>query len=540
MSSFKEKEKKILEVVIDGTSVTLEDVEAVARHGARVKLTTDAAILDRIRESDALNDRLMAEGAPIYGVTTGFGDSVDRHIGLDRLEALQRNVIAYLGCGVGDYIPYEDCRAMLLARVNCLARGYSAVRMELIERLIEFLNRDIIPCVPAIGSLGASGDLVPGSYIAAVVMGKRDVYYRGEVRQAKEVLAENGIEPMVLEAKEGLAMVNGTHFMTGIAILALKDAERLAELADACTAMATEGLTGITGAFAPFLHDIAKPHPGSIASAARIRKLLKGSRLARDYAELVKEQGSLFAGVRRLEAKIQDKYSIRCAPQCIGALNEAITWARQILFIELNSSNDNPLYDIEGGVVRSGGNFSGFHIGLAADTLKMALASVADLLDRQFELLIDEKYNMGLGMCCTHPLPEDDPEAGTHHGLKGTQLVISALTAEALNACSPMTIFSRSTACHNQDKVSMAAAASRQAREVVDLTRMVIAIHLMLLCQAADLRGPEKLGEGTRKIYDAVRRVTPYVKRDREVRGDIEKVVELIRSGELNAIIAEA
>jgi len=357
------------------------------------------------------------------------------------------------------------------------------------------------------------------------------------VRPTPEVYAETGLAPMALEPKEGLAMVNGTNFMTGLAILAAGDALRLAAIADACTAMATEVLTSIAGPFEPFLHDVAKPHPGQIASARRIRSMLEGSGLVRRYEEVVKDVGVIDAGYRRVDAKIQDKYSIRCAPQCIGALYDAVAWGRGILEVELNSSNDNPLYDVDAGLVHSGGDFSGFHVGLAMDALKIAVASVADLLDRQFELINDEKYNMGLGMCCTSPLPETHPEAGTHHGFKGMQLAISAVTAEALNACTPMTVFSRSTACHSQDKVSMGAAAARQAREVVGLTQTVAAIHLLILCQAADLRGADRLGSGSRRVYDAVRAVSPFVQRDRELRADIERVVTLIASGQLSRAI---
>jgi histidine ammonia-lyase/phenylalanine ammonia-lyase len=497
-------------VIVDGESLKLEQVEAVARHRTPVALTSDPAILGRIRSSYDLNQRLLAGGTPIYGVTTGFGDSVDRHIGLDRAAALQANLITYLGCGVGDYLPTEECRAILVARVNCLAKGYSAVRPALVERLVELLNRDI------------------------VLMGQRAVYHRGRVRPAPEAYAETGLTPMALEPKEGLAMVNGTNFMTGLSILAATDALRLAGIADACTAMATEVLTSISGPFEPFLHDVVKPHPGQIASARRIRSMLEGSRLVRRYDEVVKEVGVIDAGYRRVDAKIQDKYSIRCAPQCIGALYDAVDWARRILEVELNSSNDNPLYDVDAGLVHSGGDFSGFHVGLAMDALKIAVASVADLLDRQFELINDEKYNMGLGMCCTSPLPETHPEAGTHHGFKGMQLAISAVTAEALNACTPMTVFSRSTACHSQDKVSMGAAAARQAREVVGLTQTVAAIHLLILCQAADLRGANRLGSGSRRVYEAVRAVSPFVEGDRELRADIERVVALIASGQLS------
>ena len=271
-------------IAIDGASLTLEDVDVVARGGAQVSLRGAPAVRDRIARSYVLNQELMGQGMPIYGVTTGLGDSVDRHIGLDRAARLQSNLIAYLGCGVGEYMPVEDCRAMLLARVNCLAKGYSAVRPALIERLIELLNRDIIPCIPAMGSVGASGDLIPASYIAAVVMGKREVFHAGRRRATEAVYAEAGLDAMTLEPKEGLAMVNGTNFMTAVGTPALLDAHRLGVIADACTALATEALTGITGPFDPFLHDTAKPHSGQVASAARTRRLLRGSRLARPSA----------------------------------------------------------------------------------------------------------------------------------------------------------------------------------------------------------------------------------------------------------------
>lgn len=526
-------------ISIDGSNLSLEQVVAVARDGASVELTRDDAVLGRIRKSRALNDELIANGVPIYGVSTGLGDSVDRHVGADRVAALQEGLITFLGCGVGDYLSVDECRAIVVARLNCLAKGYSAVRPELLDRLVTLLNRDLIPCIPKIGSIGASGDLIPSSYIAAVVMGRREVYDHGRVRPTAEAYADAGIEPLPLASKEGLAMVNGTNIMTGLAVLAVEDAQKLSILADAATALATETLTGISGPFEPFLHDVAKPHPGQMASARRIKRLLEGSQLARDYYETVSQLGTMDEGMRRLDIKIQDKYSVRCAPQCIGALNDALTWIRDTLTIELNSSNDNPLYDLDEGVVRSGGNFSGFHVGLAMDTLKVAVASVSDLLDRQFALLNDEKYNMGLGMCCTHPLPEDHPEAGTHHGFKGMQLAISALTAEALNACTPMTAFSRSSACHNQDKVSMGATAARQAREVVDLHKRVTAIHLLILCQAADLRGAENLAPGTKRVYDTVREVSAYVEGDRELRDDIERVVELIDSGKLVSAVEE-
>lgn len=523
---------------VDGHSLTLSALEAVAVEGAEVRLQLDPEARRRITDSYELNRRLVAEGRPLYGITTGVGKAVDRQIGSDRAAALQANLIRFLGCGTGERLPEEECRATVLARVNCLARGFSAVRPELIERLVQLLNLGVAPSIPALGSVGASGDLVPSSYVAAVVMGEREVFFSGSLHSAEAVHRQLGLEPLSLEPKEGLALVNGTCLMTGIGALATQRARRLAPVADACTALAVEVLRGVDAPFEPFLHEV-KPHPGQVRSAAQIRRLLSGSGLAREYASAVESLGTLKDGSRRLPLNLQDHYSLRCAPQCIGALYDGVEWVAGILATELNSSNDNPLYDLDAGEVRSGGNFAGFHVGLAMDTLKVAVASVADLLDRQFALINDEQYNNGLGVCCRHPLPDDHPEAGIHHGFKGMQLVISALTAEALNACTPMTVFSRSTACHNQDKVSMAATAARQARRVVDLTERAAAVHLLLLAQAADLRGVEALAPATRSVYEHVRELSAYVERDRPLDEDVERVASAIRSGDLARRIEE-
>jgi histidine ammonia-lyase/phenylalanine ammonia-lyase len=301
-----------------------------------------------------------------------------------------------------------------------------------------------------------------------------------------------GKEPLTLEAKEGLALLNGTHLMSGIAALNLLDAERVARVADVCTAMLCEALTGIVSAFHPFIMDV-KPHAGSRRSAAYIRALLEDSQLVRAYDRAIEEVGRIGEqGYRELPVKIQDNYSLRCAPQCIGALYDTLAWAREWVTIEINSANDNPLYNLENRQVYSGGNFSGFHIALAMDTLKTAVASVADLLDRQFELMVDEKYNNGLTPNLIARLPDDHPEKGVFHGFKTMQLAISALAAEALGKCMPMTVFSRSTECHNQDKVSMGTIAARDALRVLELTEQVAAAHLLACSQALRLRERSK------------------------------------------------
>lgn len=522
-------------VLLDGESLTLEAVEAVARHGATVQLLPDPHVRDHIQASCDLNEKMLKAGLPVYGVTTGFGDSVNRQVGLDKAYRVPEFEIRKNGCGRGPYLPEEQARAVVLARTNCLVRGNSAVRLILIENLLALLNKGITPCIREIGSVGASGDLIPGSYIAATLMGTREAYYKGSIVPAGEALAAEGIEPLVLGPKEGLAMTNGTQFMTGLGSLVTRDAIEVARVADICSAMAVEVLGGVTGPFHPFLQR-QKPHPGQWRSAAHIRSLLDGSSLARDYGQVVKGLGTMEKGFRILPIRIQDRYSLRCAPQFIGALYDCIEWVSQWLEVELNSSNDNPLYDVETETVHSGGNFTGGHVGLAMDTLRTALASVGDLIDRQFAQLVDDKFSNGLPSGLVHPLPQGHPDEGIYHGFKGMQLLMSSLVAEALQRCVPMTIFSRSTAAHNQDKVSMGATSARISREVLALVEEALAVHLIGLCQAADMRGAEGLG-GTRPVYDLVRSVSPYVKTDRELEEDISSVLNLIRSHQITRCV---
>ncbi len=520
-------------VVIDGCCLTLDDVAAVARGDAVVRLSEDPAVRGSMRRSVALNRDLIARGVPVYGITTGFGDSVHRQIPPEAAAALQEHLLRFLGNGTGALTPRETARAVVLIRANNLARGHSAVRPELVERLVELLNRDVIPVIPEEGSVGASGDLVPLSYVAATVVGERKVWHRGRVRPAVEALRCEGLEPLALEPKEGLALVNGTAFMSAFAALAAVDARRLAWLSDVCTALATEVLGGIAGPFQPFIHDVAKPHPGQVRSAANVRALLGGSRLARAYEDVVAEASGTNGHTRELPVQIQDKYSLRCAPQFTGVLWDTLDWVERWLSVEINSSTDNPLFDSASGAVVSGGNFSGGHVALAMDSLRTAVASVADLMDRQLELVVDEKFNHGLTPNLAPALPEGHPEAGLNHGFKGMQIACSSLTAEALSRCMPLTVFSRSTECHNQDKVSMGATAARHARDVVTLVEKVAAIHLIALCQAADLRGAGQLGTGTRAVYQQVRSRVAPLESDRPMQDDITAVLALIHSGAL-------
>jgi histidine ammonia-lyase/phenylalanine ammonia-lyase len=299
--------------------------------------------------------------------------------------------------------------------------------------------------------------------------------------------------------------------------------------------MASEALHGNRSHFAAFIHE-EKPHPGQVTSARRIAEILADSRLALEHSQVLGLSDALEDRTyQRLNRTIQDRYSIRCAPHVIGVLRDTIDWARRWIEIEINSSNDNPLFDTAGATVHSGGNFYGGHVVQAMDALKTAVANVADLLDRQLELLVDEKFNNGLTANLIAPVQADQWAAGLHHGFKGMQLACSAITAEALKSCTPASIFSRSTEAHNQDKVSMSPIAARDARTITELVQEVAAIHLLAACQAADIRGAGQLASRSRSVHELIRSVAPFVDTDRRLDTDIQAVLRLIHSGELVA-----
>src|ERR671910_33110 len=463
---------------LDGRSLTIEDVVVFSRRSEYASCALSAEAVEKIMATRALTQDLIGREVPIYGVSTGFGDSAHRQISASKTARLQQNMLRFLGSGTGPIASPEVTRAAMLLRANCLARGNSGVRLELVERLLFYLNNDVLPLIPERGSCGASGDLVPLSYVGAALVGEVEVLHDGEVKDSKELLSELSLEPLELEAKEGLALTNGTSFMSAFAALAVWDAEELALVSDLCTAMASEALLGNRGHFNVFIHE-QKPHPGQVESARVIRNLLADSELALD-------------------------------------------------------SEDNPLFDAASGRVQSGGNFYGSHITQAMDSLKIAVANLCDLMDRQLELVVDEKFNAGLTPNLIPFFDESDPEAGLHHGFKGMQLCCSAMTAEALKLSNPASVFSRSTEAHNQDKVSMGSIAARDARSIIELAQNVAAIHLLAVCQALDLRGAQKASPKTRAAHELVRSRVPFLDGDRRMDTDIKEIVDLIRSGELS------
>lgn len=509
-----------------------------AGHADCQRVTLADRAIERIDCSVALRDSLIASRQPIYGVTTGFGDSNVNHISPEGAAALQRNLIRYHLVGSGPIAPADVVRATMLIRANCLARGYSGVRREVIQLLLDCLANDMLPVIPERGSVGASGDLIPCCYLANALTGHGEVELKGKRLPAAQALAACGLRPAVLAPKEGLALINGTSFMSAFAVLAASESAELAFAADVCSALAVEVIKGNRGHFHPVVH-ACKPHPGQVRSAAAIRDLLEGSALCRDRDQVLSSNRQLGErSYQRLDHPLQDRYSLRCSPHVIGTLYDTLDWVGRWLEVEINSASDNPLFDADSQEVHNGGNFYGGHVGLAMDSLKICVASVGDLLDRQLSLVVDEKFSNGLP---ANLMPvSGDAEAGLHHGFKGAQIACTALIAEALRLGSPATAFSRPTESSNQDKVSMGTIAARDARTVTRLALDATAIHLAALCQAADLRGPHLLGVGTRAAYTLARKYVRFLDRDRRMDGELTDLASALRLGALReAVIAE-
>jgi histidine ammonia-lyase len=496
--------------VIGSDPVGVDDLLAIARGEASVRLDPSPAFRARIAAAASTLEARLGDGSAVYGVTTGVGASVENEIPASQRGEMPYHLMRFHGCGTGPILSETEAAAVVAIRLACLAKGRSGVRAELLERLCDLLNHRILPRIPERGSVGASGDLTPLSYLVAALVGEREVSFGGRVLPAAEALRLGGLEPLRLAPKESLALMNGTTVMTALACLASERAARLARFAAALTAVASEVTRGNPGHFDARIF-AWKPHPGSERAAGWIRSDLEGATPAPP-------------------ARLQDRYSLRCAPHVIGVLVEATEAARRTLEIEANGVDDNPLIDAETGEVLHGGNFYGGHVGFVMDGLKTAVASVADLLDRQLCLLCVPETSGGLA---ANLIAGSGAEALAHHGFKAMQIATSALAAEALKLTMPATAFSRSTESHNQDKVSMGTIAARDCRAVLDLAETVAAIMLLACCQAVDLRGDEAGSRRARALRDALRKRVPMLVEDRRQDLDIEAVLALYRSGEL-------
>ncbi len=503
------------------THITIENIVAIAEGKLSVALSNEKNFRERVDKGVSFLESLLREDGVIYGVTTGYGDSCTVQVPAHRVEELPLHLSRFHGCGLGEVFNEQQGRAILAARLASLTQGYSGVTPALLERLVLFINDNIVPVIPQEGSVGASGDLTPLSYIAAALMGERDVWYGGERRPALHVLNELALAPLTLRPKEGLALMNGTAVMTALACLAFVRANYLAQLAARITSMMSIALQGNANHFDEKLFSV-KPHPGQNQVAAWIRSDLPHNEVARNAKRL------------------QDRYSIRCAPHIIGVLVDSLPWLRQFIETELNSANDNPIIDGIGEHVLHGGHFYGGHIAFAMDALKNAVANIADLLDRQMALLMDTKFNHGLPANVSGASPE---RAMINHGFKAVQIGCSAWTAEALKLTMPASVFSRSTECHNQDKVSMGTIAARDCLRVLQLTEQVAAASVLAATQALALRKKqgelrdEQLTKAVRAMQDSVLTEFEFVDEDRPLEADLRHTIARIQRREWQLFI---
>ncbi len=498
--------------VIGTDLLSVGDVVDIATSRSSVVLADDPRFVGRIEAGAKYLERLLADGGTIYGVTTGYGDSCTVAVPPELVAELPLHLTRYHGCGLGDYLPTEAVRAVLVARLVSLAQGASGVRYVLLQRLVDLLNHDLLPRIPAEGSVGASGDLTPLSYVAATLIGEREAVFRGKLVTAAAAWQTLGIPPLTLAPKEGLAIMNGTAVMTGLACLAVTRAEYLTRLCCRLTAIASVAMRGNPGHFDPRLFAV-KPHAGQIEAARWIWEDL-GATSATSDAESV---------------RLQDRYSIRCAPHVIGVARDALSWIRRDVENELNSANDNPIIDGEEAWVLHGGHFYGGHIAFAMDGLKTAVANLADLMDRQMALLVDSRYNHGLPQNLSGTV---GPRAPINHGFKAVQIGASAWTAEALKLTMPASVFSRSTECHNQDKVSMGTIAARDCLRVLNLTEQVAAALVLATAQAAELRFRNEtplLTSACAAFVEAVRAHSAFLDEDRPLEDDLRRTIDLIR-----------
>jgi len=488
------------EIILTGEDLTFEQVLAVAYGepgGSRVSLSNAAKA--NVNRAAAAVDTLLDRGEIAYGITTGFGAFKDKIISREQVEELQRNIVVSHAVGVGDAFDIPTVRAIMLIRANTLARGFSGIRLTTLERMIEFLNLGIHPIVPEKGSLGASGDLAPLAHVACVLIGEGEAEFAGEKLTGAEALATVGLEPLTLAAKEGLALTNGTTIMTAVGLLETAKAMRLARLADIAGCLSLEALNGTDSAFDERIHSL-RPHPRQIACAENLRNILNGSEFVRKFDP----------------ANVQDAYTLRCMPQVHGACRDSIAYAKWVVDLELNSVTDNPLIFVgeDGSIdVVSGGNFHGEPLALSFDYLAVALTDLGNISERRIMRLTDEASN-------AHVLPPFLTEyGGLHSGFMIVQYTAASLCTENKVLSHPASVDTIPSSANVEDHVSMGATSVLKLRQIVENLRTIIELELFCAAQGVDFRkkvigDDKKLGNGTGKIYEAIRSKVPFIESD--------------------------
>ncbi len=502
-------------VLLTGTALTIDQVVAVARGDVRVDLS--AVSRKAMTRSREWVERAIREHAIVYGVTTGFGAFQNVFVRPDRLRELQRNLILSHCAGVGDPFPEEVVRAMLVLRANALACGFSGIRVSTVERLLDMLNRRVHPVVPEQGSVGSSGDLAPLSHAAAVLIGEGEAFYHGKRMPGRKAMKAANITPVVLEAKEGLALNNGTQAMTAIGALAVHDARRLADIADIAAALSLEALKGKA---TPFNERVlaARPHTGQSISGRNIRIMIAGSRLVDRVDHDTHE-------------KVQDSYSLRCAPQVHGASRDAIEYVAGVVGKEINSATDNPLIFPQTNEIFSAGNFHGQPVALAMDFLGLAVAELGNISERRTAKLLDSHHNCGLPAFLAG-------DGGVESGLMIEQYTAAALVSENKVLIHPASGDSIPTSANQEDHVSMGTIAARQTRQILRNVERVLAIEIHCAFEALAYRA-HKPGGGTRRALRRLREAVAPLHGDRALSHDIDSIVNLIHAGMFSGVLEE-
>lgn len=493
-------------VYLDGNSLTLEEVVQVSREGKKVELTEEGK--KKIIESRNLVEKFLAEGRAIYGINTGFGKFSDVSISSDQLEDLQRNLIVADAVGIGGNFDTEIVRAMILLRANALVKGFSGIRLEVVQTLIDMLNKGVHPQIREKGSVGSSGDLCPLAHMVLPMIGLGEAEYKGEAMEGREAMERAGIPIVILQAKEGLALINGTCAMMAVGSLAVYDSIVITKTADVIATMTIEALEGITDAFDERIH-LARPHKGQIECAKNLLKLCGNSKLT----------------TRQGEKRMQDAYSLRCTPQIHGASRLALDYVRQVIETEINSATDNPLIFTDTEEAYSGGNFHGQPVAIAMDTLGIAMAEYANISERRIERLVNPTLSGLPGFLVK--------EGGINCGFMVPQYAAASLVSENKVLAHPASVDSIPTSANQEDHVSMGTIAARKARVIIGHAQSVLAIELLCAAQAVDFKDAGLLGTGSAEAYRQLRERVTFMESDRLIYKDMDIATELIASVKL-------
>lgn len=498
--------------MLTGEDLTMNLVKKVIFE--KEKVTLSQVALEKVLKSRKVVEKIVLDKRIVYGITTGFGKFSDVYINTEDVKELQYNLIQSHACGVGSPFPESVSRAMLLLRANALAKGYSGVRIEVISTLLALLNANIHPVIPQQGSLGASGDLAPLSHLALVLVGEGEVFYRGKRVIASEAMKKEGITSIELEAKEGLALINGTQAMTAMGVIAFLEAEKIGSLSEAIAAITVEALNGIVETFDERVH-LARGYPEQIAVAKRMRNWLEGSKLTS----------------RQGEIRVQDAYSLRCIPQVLGASFQVLGYVKEKLEIEMNAATDNPLIFNEGEDVISGGNFHGQPIAFAMDFLKLGVAEMANMSERRIERLVNPQLNDLPPFLSARP--------GLQSGAMIMQYCAASLVSENKTLAHPASVDSIPSSANQEDHVSMGTIAARHAYNIIQNSWRVLAIECITAIQGVEYRGTESMSPRTYRFFEKAREIVPSITSDRIFSTDIEACTSWLKSYDFTELFSD-